>query len=624
MQIAATEVESHRSADATEKLELVMADGRMLMMAKEYRAVIDRLKPAASLASVASAKLRSEFETLKAQATKALVLQRRAQIEALLRKGEHREASDLLSGSQTEFPDNRTLDDLKKRLDDAVARRTEVQNLLHTARRLFGESSWKQGGEACVRAISLAALDPWLREQAIEVALRAADSALEKDWRSADTLVQDLTEVRAGTAVPASLRSRIAEKKREQEIQDAVSEVRGLQSSGNLPGALDLVGKHLASFADDPSLKALQAELQQQQRDQEERARLEQERLRRLEHLKTIREQLEREPVLEAKIRILEEALRTYPDEAPLQQQLENLRELTQRVAARAQQAKELEESRQFAQAIHVWKEIKGLDPHFSATEASLERLRGLQRQELEARKAALMGQAQEFLAAHDLEAAAELLAQAKSEFPDDPQVAELEKSIEERASTRTRALNLIAEGRRLVEKKKWDKGAESLQKAAEVGSADLPVRQEAVSALLQAAESATSLDLQSAESVVDLAARLDPSSAELAKIRANLENRKREAAVAQCLAASQKLEAAGDLSGALGQLDPGLLAYPDEPQLLQRKQALEAQLRAAEAARQREKQIVEHEQSAQRLHSAGDLQGSLTRVKQGLGGISG
>ncbi|MGA8311177.1 MAG: hypothetical protein WB755_14180 [Terriglobales bacterium] len=619
LQIAATEVESHRSADATEKLELVMADGRMLMMAKEYRAVIDRLKPAASLASVASAKLRNEFETLKAQATKALVLQRRAQIEALLRKGEHREASDLLSGSQTEFPDNRTLDDLQKRLDDAVARRTEVQNLLHTARRLFGESSWKQGGEACVRAISLAALDPWLREQAIEVALRAADSALEKDWRSADTLVQDLTEVRAGTAVPASLRSRIAEKKRGQEIQDAVSEVRGLQSSGNLSGALELVGKHLAAFADDPSLKALQAELQQQQRDQDERARLEQERLRRLEHLKTIREQLEREPAPEAKIRILEEALRTYPDEAPLQQQLESLRDLTQRVAARAQQAKELEESRQYAQAIHVWKEIKGLDPRFSATEASLERLRGLQRQELEARKVALMGQAQEFLAAHDLEAAAELLAQAKSEFPDDPQVAELEKSIEERASTRTRALNLIAEGRRLVEKKKWDKGAESLQKAAEVGSADLPVRQEALSALLQAAESATSLDLRSAESVVDLAARLDPSSSELAKIRANLENRKREAAVAQCLAASQRLEAAGDLNGALSQLDPGLLAYPDEPQLLQRKQALEAQLRAAEAARQREKQIVEHEQSAQRLHSAGDLQGSLTRVKQGL-----
>ncbi len=619
LQIAATEVENRRSADATEKLELVMADGRMLMMAKEYRAVIDRLKPAASLASVASQKLRAEFETLQAQATKALVIQRRAQIEQFLRKGEHREAADLLSGSQTEFPDNRTLDDLKKRLDDAVARRTEVQNLLHTARQLFAENSWKQGGEACVRAISLAALDPWLREQAIEVALRAADAALEKDWRSAETLVQDLTEVRAGTAVPASLRSRIAEKKREQDIQDAVAEVRGLQSSGDLPGALAMVGKHLAAFADDPALKALQGELQQQQRDQEERARLEQERVQRLEHLQTAREQLEREPVLESKIRILEEALRAYPDDVPFQQQLADLRGLTQRVAAHAQQAKELEESRQFAEAIKVWEEIRGLDPHFSATERSLEQLRGLQRQELEARKVALIGQAQDLLAAHDLEAASELLAQMKSEFPDDPQVAELETSIEQRASTRTKALNLIAEGRKLVEKKKWDKGAESLQQAAEVGSADLPVRQEAVSALLQAAESATSLDLRSAESVVDLAARLDPSSAELAKVRANLESRKREAAVAQCLAASQKFESTGDLTGALSQLDPGLHAYPDEPQLQQRKRALEAQLRAAEAARQKEKQIAEHEQSAQRMHSAGDLQGTLARLQQGL-----
>lgn len=156
MRNAAAEVEEHRSADATTKLELVMADGRMLMMAKEYRAVVDRLKPATDLSLVASAKLRGEFEALQSQAAAALVRQRKVQIEQLLRKGEHLEAAELLRGSQTEFPDNRSLSDLKKKLDDAVGRRTEVQSLLNTARRLFGESSWEQGGEACVRAISLA------------------------------------------------------------------------------------------------------------------------------------------------------------------------------------------------------------------------------------------------------------------------------------------------------------------------------------------------------------------------------------------------------------------------------------------------------------------------------------
>ena len=134
-----------------------------------------------------------------------------------------------------------------------------MQNLLNTARRLFAESSWQQGGEACVRAISLAALDPWLREQAIQVALRAADSALEKDWRSAETLVHELTQVRAGTAVPASLRSRIAEKKREQAVQDAIAEARRLQASGDLPRAQKVVETNLASFAGDPSLQALQS-----------------------------------------------------------------------------------------------------------------------------------------------------------------------------------------------------------------------------------------------------------------------------------------------------------------------------------------------------------------------------
>ena len=75
-----------------------------------------------------------------------------------------------------------------------------------------------------------------------------------------------------------------------------------------------------------------------------------------------------------------------------------------------------------------------------------------------------------------------------------------------ERASTRAKALKLIAEGQKLVEKKKWDQGAESIKRRRKSGRADLPVRQQAVSALLQAAESALSLDWKSAESLIDLA----------------------------------------------------------------------------------------------------------------------
>ncbi len=606
LQSANLEIQERRSVDASEKLQLVMADGRMLLMAREYRAVIDRLKPALALASVAPSELRNEFETLQSQARSALLQQRRNQIEQLLRKGEHIEAADLLRGSQTEFPDDRSLSELKTKLDESVARRTEVQNLLNDARRLFGESSWKPGGDACVRAISLASRDPWLREQAIGVALRAADAAAEKDWCAAEVLLKDLTEVRAGTAIPASLRSRIEGKRREQSVQDAVTGARQLQASGDLPGALKVVETSLAAFADDRTLKTLQTELQQLQREREENIRHEQEKAQRAEHLKQVRENLERTPALKAKISILEDGLRAYPDEAPLQKQLTDLRELAQRVAARVQKAQDLEESRQYEQAIEVWQEVKSLDPQSSATEASLGRLRGLQRQELETRKIAVIGQAQDLLGSHDLEGASGLLRQAKVEFPNDPKVAELERVIEERANIRAKALKLIAEGQKFFEKKKWDKGAELLQKAVEAGGDDSPVRQQAVSALLNAAQSLTSLDPRLAEGLLGQAVRVDPSSPEAAKIRANLESRKREAAEAQLQAeaaqakekqvteyeqSAQRLLSAGDSQGALVRLKQGLSEYADEPRLVRMKGAVEESIREVEERKRREQE---------------------------------
>jgi len=104
-----------------------------------------------------------------------------------------------------------------------------------------------------------------------------------------------------------------------------------------------------------------------------------------------------------------------------------------------------------------------------------------------------------------------------------------------------------------------------------------------------------------------------------MTKIRAVLEGRKRESAIAAHLVSTRKLESTGDLNDALSHLATGLLAYPDEPQLLEYKQALELQLRAVEAARQDEKQVAAHEESAKRLHSAGDLHGALTHLQQGL-----
>ena len=86
-----------------------------------------------------------------------------------------------------------------------------------------------------------------------------------------------------------------------------------------------------------------------------------------------------------------------------------------------------------------------------------------------------------------------------------------------------------------------------------------------------------------------------------------------------QHLTSAQRLVSVEDLEAALNQLKPALTQYPDDPRLLERKQMLEARFRAAGAAREREKEIVQHLESAQRLHSSGDYPGALARLKEGL-----
>ena len=359
LQDAAAEIQERRSADATEKLETVMADGRMLMKAKEYRAVLDRLKPAEGLAAVAFSELGSEFETLQSQAASSLIQQRTSEIEQLVVKGEHLQAADMLRESESEFPDHSSWSDLRKRLEEAVAKRSEVQSLLQEARRLFSENLWKQGGEACVRAISLAKSDPWLREQAIETMLRAAEACVDSDWQSAESLVNELARVKGNNRVSAELRKRIADKKQEAAIGEATSEVRRLQASGDLPAALKTVETALVTFPDDPGLKTLRAELQESQRKQEKETHLEQEKRQRLEYLNAVDQRLEREKGTEPRIKILEKALRERPDETTLQKKLADLREMSERVAAQVLSARNLEQSQQYSEAIAAWEQIR-------------------------------------------------------------------------------------------------------------------------------------------------------------------------------------------------------------------------------------------------------------------------
>ena len=230
-----------------------------------------------------------------------------------------------------------------------------------------------------------------------------------------------------------------------------------------------------------------------------------------------------------------------------------------------------------------------------------------------------MIGQAQSALAAFDLGRLPELLTQTKAEFSDDRQVLDLEKAFEERKKIRSTAIQLIVEGQKLFEKKKWGKGLGSIQNSLEVAAGDPVVREKALSTVVEAAEMALPVDLAAADDLVNQAERIDLSSSSVATISATLATRKRDAVVAQQLSSDQKLESIQDFEAALTHMRPALTDYPDEPRLLERKRMLETRFLAAKAAREREKEIAQYLEFAQRLHSSNDFSGALALLNEGL-----
>jgi hypothetical protein len=87
---------------------------------------------------------------------------------------------------------------------------------------------------------------------------------------------------------------------------------------------------------------------------------------------------------------------------------------------------------------------------------------------------------------------------------------------------------------------------------------------------LVDQARNLLDADWRAAEVLAQQALELDPNHVLAKSLRTLASDRKREEAVDACLSQVRRLQAAGDLEGALAQLQEGLAAYPMEPRLIQ------------------------------------------------------
>jgi eukaryotic-like serine/threonine-protein kinase len=603
------QVTEKQSLAAEKAVQKTVGDAQVLVMANQYGAALERLAAPSNLLALVSPAVKSEYESLQKQASDGLARQRVAQFDSHIAAGEFTQAGQLLRQTLQQFPGNSELLSLQNVLRDETNRRSEAQQSLAEAQQLFKNAGWKTGGELLRKAFGASERAPAVREQVLLTLVQAAESAVAVDWRASEALLQQLVELQPRYVPPVDLQSEISQRKHQEFVNQCLQQAKRLQSSRDLQGALREVELGLSGYGDESQLVDLRKQIQEQIRQEEERGRLERARLALEAFVQDVTRRVQGEPLPDRRVRILEEALARYQQEPRLQQQLSETRELWKRVTAIVTEARALEQAKKYGEAVRQWNVLRSVHAQYPDLSSNLARVTKLDEQARTAAESAWIQSVQDALVSADYDQAADLLTRAKSAFPENRELSDLEKKLQAGIKLRAKAQKIIADGHEALAKRKWEKAADCLTSAYEMADRDPAVREQVLSELLEGSEAALDLDSGAAEMLLARAAKLQPTSPLLSPLKARIEHYKREQIIEEYMTSAVRAQSGGDLQGAVRVLEKGLLAYPNEPRLSQVKNDIELRLRQLEAKRQQQQELEKERARQVELDRQRDLQ---------------
>ncbi len=357
-------------------------------------------------------------------------------------------------------------------------------------------------------------------------------------------------------------------------INNSYAEARKYLADRNFAKAIALCDEYLAKYPGLALFQAMKFDVEEQQR-QELSA-----------YIAEIDRLVEAEPDLGKRVNILKEALNRYPGEGHFERSLRLMREKRDLVNSIVAKAQLHEERGQFIEALGQWEILQTIYRQYPGLNIEIERV--IKRRDQQARaeaKAHVVEQIDRQLHLGDYARAFDLLQKAQAEFPSDTELAELEKLGRQGMERTAEALRLFEQGQNLCAQRRFEEGVEILRKAHHLDEPNPAIRAVLVDALLVQAQALLDTNWRSAELLIQQALDLDPGHALGKSLRTLAQDRKREESLDLCVSQARQLQAAGDLEGALKQLEQGLSSYPHEPRLAQlhstlNKELLESQRR--------------------------------------------
>jgi len=353
-------------------------------------------------------------------------------------------------------------------------------------------------------------------------------------------------------------------------MNTAYAEARKQLADRNFGKALAVCDTYLAKYPTNAIFQALKYDIEEQQRQELS------------SFVASVDRQVEAEPDLDKRVNILQEALHLHPDETHFQRALrlvKDKRDLVNSIVARAHHH---EEESAFGDALNDWEILRTIYSQYPGLKFEVERLqkRREQQSRIEA-KTKLVEQIDACLHSSDYGRALGILEQAAAEFPNDAELGELGKLANDGVQRATEAHRRMTEGQELCTQNRFADGIKLLKEAYELDEHNSLTRAVFSNALVEQARLVAESNWQEADRLAQQAFDLNPSHPLSKTVRTLILDQKREQIVSECLSQARKLQAGGDLAGALARIEEALAAYPRELRLTQIQETVQRELQS-------------------------------------------
>jgi cytochrome c-type biogenesis protein CcmH/NrfG len=354
-------------------------------------------------------------------------------------------------------------------------------------------------------------------------------------------------------------------------IKNSYDEARRNLSADNFDAALAICKQCLTKYPNHALFQALKFDVEERQRQNLSAAIAETDR------------RIEEEQDLDKRVGILEEAVKLYPGEPHFERAMRLVRDKRDLVNSIIAKARYFEERGQYLEALDQWQILKSIHEKQPGLAFEIQRLiKRRDQQALQGAKARWVEQTDKYLEGGDYDRAMKTVQSALVEFPNEPELQELDKLIRKSQERAKQAIDLLERAREASDAGFLGQSLEILHQARDLDPRNSVIHTVLVNTLLAHARNLVDTDCETADAAVQEVLQLVPNHMQAQSLASQIADKKREDFISWCVTQARRLQTDGDISGALAIAAQGLASYPNEPRL----QKLQAMLQRADAER--------------------------------------